>query len=210
MSMMSLTEKFVGSPHLRRSELRTLFIEWPLLRRGSVLFSQQRAALLAAPMRDCSKRWGSHVCGQRNKRAKLRERERTRLAAIDEARSKIVATKAPLEPTISVDSLAILEEVMRHFYFKARILETVSAGEDRNEEDLDQAWAQAGKWAKEVAMFRHAKIAAIKLAGDPNEAKIGDQTIEQLRQGIMVDLEKLADVIDLDALSARSAIKRPD
>lgn len=53
--------------------------------------------------------------------------------------------------------------------------------------------------AEKVATFRHAKIAAVKLAGDPNDKIMGEQTIDQLREGIMADLEKLADagVIDL-------------
>jgi hypothetical protein len=33
---------------------------------------------------------------------------------------------------------------------------------------LDKAWAEAGKWAKGVAQFEHAKIQAIRLAADPN------------------------------------------
>lgn len=69
--------------------------------------------------------------------------------------------------------------------------------------------ATTAKWAKEVATFRHAKIAAIKLAGDANDKILREQTLEQLRQGVMADLEKLADagVIDLEALAAQ---KRPN
>jgi hypothetical protein len=42
------------------------------------------------------------------------------------------------------------------------------------------------------------------LAGDPNDKAIGEQTLEELKAGIMADLEKLADVIDLKAHAARS------
>lgn len=36
------------------------------------------------------------------------------------------------------------------------------------------------------------------------------QTLEELKAGIMADLERLADVIDLEALVARAANKRPN
>src|SRR6476659_5086453 len=60
----------------------------------------------------------------------------------------------------------LLEEVMRHFFWKARILEGMGTEGDFNE--VDKAWAETGRWAKEVAAFRHAKIQSIRLAGDPN------------------------------------------
>jgi hypothetical protein len=89
----------------------------------------------------------------------------------------------------------------------ARVLEGLAAVE-ADFKAVDQAMAEAGKWAKEVATFRHARIAAIKLAGDPNDKALGELTLDQLKQGIVADLEKLADVIDLKALSDRSANKR--
>jgi hypothetical protein len=94
-----------------------------------------------------------------------------------------------------------LEETMRFFYFKARILEGL--GPDLDWNALDQAWEQAGKWAEKVAAFRHAKVAAANLVGDPNDKALGEQTLDQLKQGIVADLERLADVIDLNAVVAR-------
>ncbi len=61
-----------------------------------------------------------------------------------------------IDQTSQLDSLAILEEVMRHFYWKARILEGMGTEGDFNE--VDKAWAETGRWAKEVAQFKHAKI----------------------------------------------------
>lgn len=85
-------------------------------------------------------------------------------------------------------------------------------GSDVDWEALDQALELAGKWAARVAGFRHPRIAAVKLARDPNDKAPGEQSLEQLRQGIMQDLEKLADagVIDLEALATRTAKKRPN
>jgi hypothetical protein len=100
-----------------------------------------------------------------------------------------------------LDSLAILEEVMRHFYWKARILEGM--GLEGDYDAVDRAWAETGKWAKEVAQFRHAKIQAIHLAGDPNAPVLPEHmTLNQLRESIIVDLERLREtgVLDLPRL----------
>jgi hypothetical protein len=47
-----------------------------------------------------------------------------------------------IDRTIQLDSLAILEEVMRHFFWKARILEGMGTEGDFNE--VDKAWAETG------------------------------------------------------------------
>jgi hypothetical protein len=150
----------------------------------------------------------SRRLGAKNKRTLAREKEQRWNAAFNEGRQKIIAAKGTLDTTVAVDSLSILEETMRHFYFKARILEGLG---EVDAKALDQAWEQAGKWAKEVATFRHAKIAAIKLAVDPNDKALGgDLTLDQLTKGIMEDLARLVDsgVIDLTDLPGPSAIKR--
>ena len=77
---------------------------------------------------------------------------------------------------------------MRHFVFKARALEEEMAlrankGEEADFGAVDKARAEAGRWAKEVAEYRHAKISAVKLAGDPNAPVLPDNlTIDQLRR----------------------------
>ena len=83
-----------------------------------------------------------------------------------------------IDRTIQLDSLAILEEVMRHFFWKAR-------------------------WAKEVAAFRHAKIQSIRLAGDPNAPVLPEHmTLDELRVSIMANIERLREmgVLDLPRL----------
>ena len=47
-----------------------------------------------------------------------------------------------IDRTIQLDSLAILEEAMRHFFWKARILEGMGTEGDFNE--VDKAWAETG------------------------------------------------------------------
>jgi hypothetical protein len=81
------------------------------------------------------------------------------------------------------DSLAILEEVMKHFYWKARILEGM--GTEGDYDAVERAWGETGKWAREVAQFRHAKIQAVRLAADPNAPLLPENmTLEQLRDSI--------------------------
>jgi hypothetical protein len=58
----------------------------------------------------------------------------------------------------------------------------------------------SGKWAKEVAQFRHPKIESIRLGGDPNAPLLPENmTLDELRDSILVDLERLRErgVLDL-------------
>jgi hypothetical protein len=107
-----------------------------------------------------------------------------------------------IDRTIQLDSLAILEGVMRHFYWKARILEGM--GTEGDYDLLDKAWGEVGKWAEKVAQFRHAKIQGVRLAQDPNAALLPEHmSLEQLRESIIVDLERLreAGVLNLPQLT---------
>jgi len=126
--------------------------------------------------------------------------------AIAKGRASVKAGKGEIDTSLALDSLGVLEEIMRHFYFKARILEGLGEG-IVDWDAVDRAMEQAGKWAKEVATFRHARIAAIKIAGDPNEQRIGEQTLDQLKVGIMADLAKLANVLNLEAIAAPQGIE---
>ena len=68
---------------------------------------------------------------------------------------------------------------------------------------VDRAWAETGKWAKEVAQFRHPKIELICLGGDPNAPVLPENmTLEELRDLILVDLERLRErgMLDLPRL----------
>ena len=58
---------------------------------------------------------------------------------------------------------------------------------------VDKAWSETGKWAEKVAQFRHPKIQAIRLAGDPNAPVLPEKmTLDELRESIMADLERCA------------------
>src|SRR4029077_8247202 len=63
---------------------------------------------------------------------------------------------------------------------------------------------ETGKWTKEVAQFRHPKIESIRLGGDPNAPLLPENmTLEELRDSILVDLERLRErgVLDLPRIS---------
>ena len=90
-----------------------------------------------------------------------------------------------------VDTMyAVLQEVMSHFYHKAKVLKGM--GENADFDAIDAAMSETGKWAKEVAQFKHAKIQAIRLAVDPNMPTLPENmTLEQLCDSIMDDFERL-------------------
>ena len=102
------------------------------------------------------------------------------------------AEKREIDLTIQLDSLGVLEQVMKHFFIKAQVLEQM--GTEADFDLVDRAWSEAGRWAREVANFRHPKVASIRLAGDPNKPLLPeDMTIEELRESILADLERLRD-----------------
>ena len=97
-----------------------------------------------------------------------------------------------VDTVYALDALAVLQEVMGHFYYKAKVLKTMGAHADF--EAIDDAMEKAGRWAKEVCAFKHAKIMAIKPASDPNAPVPPEHmTLEELRDLIMADFERLRD-----------------
>ena len=68
-------------------------------------------------------------------------------------------------------------------------------GQEGDYEEVDKAWSETGRWAKEVAAFRHAKIQSIRLAGDPNTPVLPEHmTLDELRVSIMADIERLREM----------------
>jgi hypothetical protein len=93
----------------------------------------------------------------------------------------------------ALDALAILQEVMGHFYYKAKVLKTMGA--DADFEAIDDAMEKAGKWAKEIVAFKHARIMAIRLPSDPNAPIMPEHmTLDELRDSIMADIERLREM----------------
>jgi hypothetical protein len=112
------------------------------------------------------------------------------------------AVQREIDRTITLNSLGILRETLAHFYWRARILETL--GGEGDYDLLDRAWAECGRWAEKLAQFEHPKIQAVRLAQDPNAALLPEHmSLEQLRDSIMEDLARLRErgVLDLSSLS---------
>jgi hypothetical protein len=108
------------------------------------------------------------------------------------------AVHREIDPTIQLDSLGVLEQAMKHFFIKAQVLEQM--GKEADFDAVDQAWMQRAKLAEKVAQFRHPRIASIRLAGDPNAPLLPENMpLDQLRESIIVDLERLRErgVLDL-------------
>jgi hypothetical protein len=97
----------------------------------------------------------------------------------------------------SFDSLTILEDVMRHFYLRALIERRM--GKNANWDKVDALLVRAGAAAEKVARYKHAQLAAIRLAGDLN-AKVDESTLDELLVSIKAELIKLGPLIDLEAI----------
>ena len=89
---------------------------------------------------------------------------------------------------------------MRHFYVRA-----IAAKQTKQPDKvIDAAMIQAVQIAEKIAPYRHARLSAVKLAGDPNNpARFKDDaTADELRAEVMRRLMVLqeAGAIDLQAL----------
>ena len=101
-----------------------------------------------------------------------------------------------------LDSLYVIEKAMRHFFLRAGTGKAVG----RSQRQVDEDYKQAAALAALVAPYRHARLSAMKLAGDTNAPSRfkDDATAEELREEVMNRLTVLVDggAIDLEALLA--------
>jgi hypothetical protein len=119
--------------------------------------------------------------GSKNRRTMLREAE-----------------EAMGRPEQFVDSLQVLEHTMRHFYGRALLLKQINGKPEQIDADLKEAAAIAEK----IAPYRHARLSAVKLAGDPNNpVRIHDNaSLDELRELVKMHYGRLAPVLDLKSL----------
>src|SRR6478736_192523 len=99
-----------------------------------------------------------------------------------------------------LDSLYVIEKAAQHFFVRAEMGK--NAG--RRKEEVDDDYKQAAHLAALAAPYRHAKLSAVKLAGDPNNpARFKDDaTADELRAEIIKRLTALSEagVLDLTAV----------
>jgi hypothetical protein len=127
---------------------------------------------------------------------------KNRSTIIREAQEAIIARGLKGHEQDFLDSLHVMETAMQHFYVKA-----IVAKQNNGKADvIDANFLQAVSIAEKIAPYRHARLSAVKLAGDPNNpVRIKDDaTADELREEIMRRLRMLAEagVIDLAALPA--------
>ena len=101
-----------------------------------------------------------------------------------------------------LDSLHVMEVGIRHFFAKAM---HAKANKGKSE-TIDANMLQAVSIAEKIAPYRHARLSATKVLGDPNNAVHfrDDATADELRAEIMTRIATLqnAGLIDLQALPA--------
>jgi coenzyme PQQ precursor peptide PqqA len=99
-----------------------------------------------------------------------------------------------------LDSLYVIETAMQHFFIRAEMRKHTNDKPDL----IDADYVKAAHLAALVAPFRHARLSAMKLAGDPNSPlRIRDDaSADEIRAEIMKRLRILvsAGLIDLKAL----------
>lgn len=130
--------------------------------------------------------------GSKNKRTLLREAARD----LAKKRTSVLATTELPDLKASIDSLDVLEEVMRHFYIKAQVEKTL--GDQTDWKAVDNALLQAAHAAEKVAAFKHAKLSSVRLAGDLNVRSTDGATLDQLLERIKTELGKLGPIIDME------------
>ena len=102
-----------------------------------------------------------------------------------------------------LDSLYVIETAMQHFFLRAEMGK--NAG--RKKEEVDEDYRQAAHLAALATPYRHARLSAVKLAGDPNNPVrmlSEDATADELREEVNKHIVRLDDagVLDLEAMLA--------
>ena len=121
--------------------------------------------------------------GAKNKRTLLREAE---LKLVDRGEF--------------LDAMVMLEEGMRHFFAKAMHAKTNNG----KPEIIDANMLEAVSIAEKIAPYRHHKLAAIKLNKDPEPGFRPNRSLEELEAEMKKHWKRLAPVLDLEGLVARS------
>jgi hypothetical protein len=92
------------------------------------------------------------------------------------------------------------EKAASHFYLRAEMGKNIR----RNQSEVDADYEKAAHLAALAVPYRHARLSAMKLAGDPNNSMRikDDATVEEIRAELMKHMMILIDggLIDLEAL----------
>ena len=96
---------------------------------------------------------------------------------------------------------------MRHFYIRAEMGKNGS----RKQSEVDADYEKAAHLASLAAPYRHARLSAMKLAGDPNATKEpgDDASLEELKRIVEFHLERIAPVLDLKVIPINGTDTEP-
>jgi hypothetical protein len=136
---------------------------------------------------------GGRKTGSRNRKTVEREKAK-KIAAL---RAEISKNAPPIDFKAQLDSLDMMEGVMRHFYFRAMIERSV--GDGANWDKVDALMLKTLAAAEKVARYKHAQLSAVRLAGSIDD-KMEDVTLDELLVTIKQEWAKLAPLIDLEAV----------
>ena len=144
---------------------------------------------------------GGRVKGSKNRKTV----ERETVKKIAAARAELAKNAPPIDYAASYDSLDILEKVMRRFYLRGLVEE--SMGIETDWKAADSAFVQAAAIARDVAKYKHAALSAVRLAGDLSATVSDDVTLDELLEKIRVELRKLGPLIDLESIREPQGIE---
>jgi hypothetical protein len=134
---------------------------------------------------------GGRKTGSKNRRTVEREKA-NKIAAL---RAEIWKNAPPIDFKAPLDSLEIMEGVMRHFYLRALIEQRMGPQADWSVVDALMLKTLAA--AEKVARYRHAQLSAVRLAGDVN-ARPENVTLDELLETIKSELVTIGPLIGLD------------
>ena len=135
---------------------------------------------------------GGRKTGSKNRKTVERERAK-KIAALG---AEVWKNAPPIDFKAPLDSLEIMEGVMRHFYFRGLIEQRMGDEADWNRVDALMLRTLAA--AEKVARYRHAQLSAVRLAGDINAGNNDDVTLDELLATIKSEMVKLGPLIGLD------------
>ena len=134
---------------------------------------------------------GGRKTGSKNRKTVEREKAK-KIAAL---RAEIWKNAPPIDFKAPLDSLEIMEGVMRHFYFRALIEQRM--GPQANWSVVDALMLKTLAAAEKVARYKHAQLSSVRLAGDIS-GKMDDVTLDELLVTIKSEMVKLGPLIGLD------------
>ena len=134
---------------------------------------------------------GGRKTGSKNRKTVEREKAK-KIAAL---RAEISKNAPPIDFKAPLDSLEIMEGVMRHFYQRALIEQRMGPQADWSVVDALMLKTLAA--AERVARYRHAQLSAVRLAGDIS-GKMDDVSLDELLVTIKQEWAKLGPLIGLD------------